>query len=478
MKLNRNNILLVLLLMCTPAILYSEELNFTQALRIMTDTNRSLRAASSEIQMREYQKKAAIGLFLPKISISGLYTHLDAPLTLDLNPIRDAIYQLHPPGSLVPKIPPSSSYYGATLPDGYLGNWEETIQKQDFWTLSASLRWPVFTGGKILAANRAAGARLDEANCKFLYTKSKLTTELAQRYFGLRLRMKVIEVRKEVLDGMDKHLHQARLLEKNGMIAEAERLHAEVVRAEADREYKKSMRDEDIARTALKNTLSYNRQDRLKPASPLFLLGKIESLDYYRKQALERNPVIKQIKANRRLVHQGYMKEMARYAPNIFLFGTKELYKKDFSEYAPEWFIGAGATFTLFDGLSRYHSVKAALSLESQVKLMESKMKSDVQALVEKSYNELMKDIEQFEAIEASIKFAEEYLRVRNKAFKEGFATSIDLVDAQLSLSKVKIDRLKALYEFDVSFARLLEVSGLSDRFDMCRKSKGTEVEY
>ena len=82
-------------------------------------------------------------------------------------------------------------------------------------------------------------------------------------------------------------------------------------------------------------------------------------------------------------------------------------------------------------------------------------MKSDVQTLVEKSYNELMKDGEQLEAMETSIKFAEEYLRVRQKAFKEGFATSIDLVDAQLALSKVKIERLKALYEFDVSFARL-----------------------
>ncbi len=471
MKLKKTVFSVVVLLISFQLNLYSEELNFTQAMRIMTDTNKALRAASSEIEMREYQKRAALGLFLPKISISGMYTHLDEPLTLDLNPVRDAIYKLHPPGTPHPVAP-------ITLPAGYLGDWEQTVQKQDFWTLSASLRWPVFTGGKILAANRAAGARLDEASCKFRYTKAKLTTELAQRYFGLSLRMKVVEVRKEVLDGMDKHLNQARLLEKNGMIAESERLHAEVVRSEADREYKKSKRDEDIARTALKNTLSYNKDEILRPASSLFLLKRIEPLDYYRKQAVERNPVIKQVEANRRLAHQGYMKEIARYSPDIFVFGSKEIYKKDLSEYAPEWFIGAGATFTLFDGLNRYHSVKAASSLESQIKLMESKMKSDVQTLVEKSYNELMKDVEQLEAMETSIKFAEEYLRVRQKAFKEGFATSIDLVDAQLALSKVKIERLKALYEFDVSFARLLEVSGLSERFDTYRKSKDAEVEF
>jgi outer membrane protein TolC len=43
--------------------------------------------------------------------------------------------------------------------------------------------------------------------------------------------------------------------------------------------------------------------------------------------------------------------------------------------------------------------------------------------------------------------------------------TSLDVVDAQLALSRAQVDRLTALYELDVALARLLEASGQSSRF-------------
>ena len=43
--------------------------------------------------------------------------------------------------------------------------------------------------------------------------------------------------------------------------------------------------------------------------------------------------------------------------------------------------------------------------------------------------------------------------------------TSLNVVDAQLSLSHAQVDRLTALYELDLALARLLEASGQSTRF-------------
>jgi hypothetical protein len=51
----------------------------------------------------------------------------------------------------------------------------------------------------------------------------------------------------------------------------------------------------------------------------------------------------------------------------------------------------------------------------------------------------------------------------------------MDVVDARLNLSKVKIERLNALYEYDISLAVLLEVSGLSEEYDSYRKSSRQE---
>lgn len=82
-----------------------------------------------------------------------------------------------------------------------------------------------------------------------------------------------------------------------------------------------------------------------------------------------------------------------------------------------------------------------------------------------KTYHEIEKASESATSLDSSMDFAEEYFRVRNKAFKEGFATSTQVVDAQMNLSKTKIERLQAMYQYDMAFVKLLEWCGMSDSF-------------
>ena len=84
--------------------------------------------------------------------------------------------------------------------------------------------------------------------------------------------------------------------------------------------------------------------------------------------------------------------------------------------------------------------------------------------------------MEQFDALEASLALAEENLHVQRRAFEEGFATSLNVVDAQLSLSGVQMERLVAAFDFDVALAELLEASGQSERFEEYRSRAYMEV--
>jgi outer membrane protein TolC len=68
---------------------------------------------------------------------------------------------------------------------------------------------------------------------------------------------------------------------------------------------------------------------------------------------------------------------------------------------------------------------------------------------------------------------ANEYFRVRNKAFSEGMATSTQVADASLLLAKARIDRLQAMYGYDVSLSKLLYYAGITDRYiSYMRRSK------
>jgi len=54
---------------------------------------------------------------------------------------------------------------------------------------------------------------------------------------------------------------------------------------------------------------------------------------------------------------------------------------------------------------------------------------------------------------------------IAEKAFSEGFATAKDLVDAETTLAKVKVGRLKIMNDYVLSLAKLLEFSGEADKF-------------
>ncbi len=475
----KNTIAISLLLIFIPTLLMAEEeysMDFNSALKQMLETNSLLKSVRYEREKANYDRKAAMGLYFPKIDINFSYTHINEPITMDFNPLRDAMINLSAEAYAKGVVTANSSmtpYYN-NLKNGFIqnadsnpalarSNFIETIQEQNFWSVSATVKQPLFTGGKIIAANKAAEAVYVASSEKERYTQYALTTELASRYYALRLAIKIVEVRKQVLDGMAEHLNQAKKLEENGMIASAERLHAEVAYSEALREYKKALKDKDTAMAALRNTLSSEKD--ILPVSELFLVTDIHEMSYYKKKASELNPVLAQLRANQTIAHQAYMKELARYSPDIFAFGSKNLVYKNLSETTPEWYVGVGATFTLFDGMSRYNNLQAAGNLEKKVDEAIAQANKDIDTLVEKSYNELLKDMEQIETLEKAIEFAREYLRVREASFASGFGTSIDVVDARLNLSKVEIERLNSMYEFDISLASLLEVSGLSDEY-------------
>ncbi len=451
-------IYIILSLICLTEVSQAAELRFDQALDRLKKNNETLLASQAEEQTAEYEKKAASGLYLPKIGVDGRYTRIDEPLVIDLNDIRTAIVGLHSSTPGVSSIVPS---------------FETTVQEETFFKSNINFSWPVFTGGKILAANRAAEAKITESREKSRSVGASLTSELVRRYYGVRLAKKVIEVRKQVLDSMSEHLNQAKKLQKNGMIALSEKLHAEVTWAEADREYKKAVRLLKINQTALNSILSSSEE--IQPTSAMFIIKNISDISEFLKYAKEQNPLLKQIAAKKRQAHQGTIAEESAFYPTVYLFGKHELYKEDLTILEPEWAVGIGFTFNLFSGFSTMNSVRAAKQTEAQIAYLEQDAHRKINTLVEKKYNELMLSLEQYEATESSFIFANEYVRVRKKAFNAGMTTSINVVDSELALSRVKIEKLNSAYRFDVALAELLEASGNTEQFETYRNHENAE---
>ncbi len=421
-------------------------LSFSDAVLLLEKNSRNLMAAADREDARRQDRGAARGLRLPTFQLDARVTRLDEPLVIDLDPIRTAMLALHP-----------------TVPSSAIPAFESQIQDDLFFKAGIEMTWPIFTGGAISAANRAADARLSDAQEQTRSVEQSLHATLVDRYFGLCLAEQAGVIRRQVLAGMEQHLHQAVRLEAEGMISRAERLHADVTRAEAARALQAADQDVLLAKAALRALLHEEVDPR--PLSRLFVVHDLPALEVLQRDAVDANPNLLRLEAQQELARSALTANRADYLPDVALFARYELYPDDLTELDPRWAAGIGLQLDLFDGFAREHRVKAARATVSMVDHAQQGARNDIALLVEHHYRQVVKSLEQFDTLDATIKLAEENLRVRERAFEEGMATSLDVVDAVNMLTGVELARLAAAHDFVTSLAELLAATGHAQSF-------------
>lgn len=463
-------------------------LTFSEAYQQMNVNSHVLKQVNFEIREKEADKKAAFGLRAPKVFVSATAVQMADPLTLDLTPVRDAITPLYEAlgkygnFSGVPNPNPKTSSVLPVLPDNLstqavrtsllngeakinAAEWDKMIQEKQFASVNANVVWPLYTGGKINAANKAAQINVEEAGLKEKQKEGELLSELATRYYGLVLAEQACKVRSQVADAMKKHLFDSQKLSEQGQIAKVEFLHAQVANSDAERELKKANREVSIVERALLNTLAVEDTTEIRTVSKLFILKNIENEEFFINLALQNNPMLAQVDSKRELAATGVKYEKSNYMPTVALTGTYTMADHELSPYVPHWLVGVGLNWSLFEGNARNKKLQAARFKEDQVTEAGLKAEEDIKTIIRKLHQQLGMQVEQLEELDKTLEFAQTYVDSRNKAFHEGLSTSTELVDANLLLAKVKIERLQALYNYDVTLATLLQVCGSPDMF-------------
>ena len=440
-------------------------LSLEEAIAVTLTENPAMKAAGYEERAAQQERRAAIGLRMPQINVTGAYAYLGKDIGVDFNNLKA------PTQEFAGKLLGSGLITDPALLQGIQGlitpmleaDWFLKVQDRSLGFVGGEVTLPIWMGGKINAANRAAKINEKTAVEQGNQTRNALISELVERYFGLSLAEQVVTVRQQVVDGMRRHLEDALALEKNGMIAQSERLYVAFKLAEAERELANAKLQVQTIASALSNTLG--RENEWQPVTAMFILSQIEELEYYQDLAEVRNPLLSQVSLKRQLAEEGVRARRAEFLPQVAAMGGASFYNYQVTGILPRWAVGVGINIKIFDGLSREYKYSAAKQTARRVGELQNKAGQDVAVLVEKLYNQLMNYHNQMISIDASLAFAEEYLRIKQAAFKEGMSSSTDLIDAELNLAGVRTERLQTAYNYDLLLAQLLEAAGISDEF-------------
>ena len=458
---------LLLVVICN-SVQAQQDVSFQQALMMMAKNNHALSAARYSVDAAYEEYRAAQGLRLPHIEAMGAYAYMSKDIDIDIGgakgvvteSVKDIINKGVSSGYITPNI--------ALLLESGLSpimnmDWQYRLQRRSFGSLGVVLTMPIYAGGRINVANRAAKLNIDIAEQQLNGVENTLVTELVERYYGVVLAREVVDVRGEMVESVNKHLSDARMMEDEGLVAHSAVLYIEYKLSEAKRDYTDAVHKLEVAKLALQTTVKGELE--INPLDKMFIDSNVYSIDYYREMAIKLNPIICGANTTKHLSEEGVALAKSALLPEVFAIGGASLYNYQISSLVPRWVVGVGARFTIFGGMEARRMYMAAQNSARSVSDIVEKTKDDVLLLVDKEYYTLINSIYAIESCQRSIDFAESYYTTIQEGFIEGVSSSTDLMDARTELAATRVEYLNSVYNYCLSLARLLEAAGLSNSF-------------
>lgn len=447
---------------CLPLFLFAQESSLTveQAVGCAIANNPDITAAKRDAEKASYGAAAAKGHYLPKIDITALAVKTDEAKSLNLNGIREAVI-----GASV------ASYAGAgganpglfkSQLESRIPSFEKKLLDDNFVRVMATVAQPVFTGFKISANSAVKKLEKDIGEINFLHAKNKVITSVIEDYYRAKFADKVIQIRKDLQTNIEGHVSNAKKLFGNGMLSKANLLRAEVALACAKKDYQTSLMDKDLASILLNNTLGIDTSG-MELASPMEMLKDAKPVAYYAQKADSANTTLRLLESKKMMLRQKYKAAVGKLFPDIAAVGQYQLLQDKLTFAEPEWTIGLTASFNVFGGGSDVNEIRASKAELEALDARISSVKKLIYTAIRNFYNRCETAKKDYEALETNKILAEENLKLFRASFREGLATSLEVVDAELALTKIKIDRAKAVLDYNTAYANLLNICAMSE---------------
>jgi outer membrane protein TolC len=340
------------------------------------------------------------------------------------------------------------------------------------WSAQVEVTQALYSGGRILAAIRAAKYSDQIAVLDFERAVAETILSVRRTFYEILLAKAQVAVREQSVTLLEQQLTDTQHRFDVGAVPRFNVLRAEVELANARPPLIRAQNNLRLAREALVTLLAIDAAPGTADFTPITLTGELrfESSDWTLSnalvQALVHRPELQQAGKQVIVAKQGVKIAQAGYKPDIELFGDYGIRNSTFSDEVDEslhgWTIGARATWYLFDGLLTHGKVTQARAQYRQAQLEADDTRRRVELEVRQAYSDYRQALELIEAQKKTVEQGEESLRLAEARFRAGTGTQLDVLSAQTALTEARSNEAQSLYDYNVAVATLERVTGLT----------------
>jgi outer membrane protein TolC len=342
----------------------------------------------------------------------------------------------------------------------------------DNYRTRIELQWPIYTGGRLQALERAARAEAMATGYDLAAARADLKLEVTRAFWALVTAREAARVVGEAVKRVDAQLADVKSRFDAGFVppndvltVEAERarqqflfIEAQNAAASAEAELARLVDAPDGARIELDAVLE-------EAVGPVAMLAQAHA------QALAVEALGAEAKANRKdraAIESRILFAVEREAaagagrkPTVsFLSGADyakpnpRIFPRE-DTWQPSWDVGVSLAWNAWDGGRVRAEVAEAASLTTAIRERLAEFDTLLRLEVRQRIIDLSSARAQLSTARQEVVSATEARRVVQERFAAGVATTTDLLDAQVALLRAELDRTRALASIKLALARL-----------------------
>jgi outer membrane protein TolC len=407
------------LLLFFPALLHAgqETVTLREALRLSLERNHLLKAAEHRKTAAEHGVSVSRSRYFPRIFFDENFSASNAPTRVFMMKLDQGRFSLN---------------------DFLINNLNHPSSTGDFRT-AFTLEQPVFDLG-IGYGTALAVKEAEEQALALDQRREEVAFAVFNSYLEVQRARAMLAATEGAVRDAREHRRLARVRNANGMGLKSDELRVGAFLAEMEQQHITAQNNVVLAGMRLALATGGTAGESLDIAEPLPALSLGRGSEEFTALAIENRKDLKGAEKAAEKAGVGVKLAGSAFLPTLYAGATYQMNDRDIpiGRDNDSWIAGANLRWELFDGLRRFDERARARSLESSVREYLAHQQREVVFQVKESLMRREEAEKRLALARASLRDAEEGLRLVTKRFANSLATLVEVLDAQTALNRAR----------------------------------------
>jgi len=419
-----------------------DRISLGEAIAMALRDNRALKAAGYGSQAAQDEVGVARGALIPRLDAIENFSYTNNPVMV----FSDLLLQQD--------FSQSDFSLNNLNHPAFLSNFQSQVR----------LSFPLFAGGRLIAAYRAAGFAADAERWQTIQTRQRVEFAVIQSYYAAVLAEQQVGVVDRALAAARAHLSRATDLFERGMVVNSDVLRTKVLVGSFEQRRFQAESQLNIAWSTLAHALG-DEDRRLAPLKkpPEMMEPAVtpaDSLQPLVDQGIAHRPELKIADSRVAQADQAVTIARADYLPTVEIAGVYENDTEQFARAGNNGALLLTGRVNLFDGLATRSKVDAAQAQLSRARVLAKDLRHSVALEVESAYRTLLAAQRGLEVARRDLTYAQSALRILEDRYGSGLATNVAVLDAQTTRAETDVRLATTAVDVAVDRAALSLATG------------------